>query len=111
MCVRRSGSATCTWSAGGKLLLEYQNDALTGEALEAVLSLFGQAKNKAAFRERAKELAQKMLEAGLTIWEDLRGVDLDWLEFKVGVPHFEALAFFRCLDESAFETLEQAPGV
>jgi hypothetical protein len=32
MCVRRSGSATCTWSAGGKLLLEYQNDALTGEA-------------------------------------------------------------------------------
>ena len=86
-------------------------DALTVEALEVVLSLLGRAKNKAAFRERSEELAKKMLEAGLTIWEDLRGVDLDWLEFKVGVSHFEALAFFRFLDDSAFETLEQAPEV
>ena len=52
-------------------------DELKAEALEAVLNMFGRAKNKAAFRERAEELTQRMLEVDLTIWEDLRGVDLD----------------------------------
>ena len=76
-------------------------DELKAEALEAVLNMFGRAKSKAAFRGRSKELAELMVGAGLTIWEDLRGVDLAWLETTVGVPHFEALAFFRFLDDSA----------
>ena len=65
-------------------------DVLTAEALEAVLNMFGRAKTKAAFRDRSAELAHRMVAEGLTIWEDLRGVDLAWLEKTVGVPHFEA---------------------
>ena len=76
---------------------------LTAEALGAVLNMFGRAKAKVAFRERPAELTASMVGAGLTIWEDLRGVDLAWLETAVGVPHFEALAFFRFLDDSAFD--------
>ena len=49
-------------------------DELTVEALEAVLNMSGRAKTKAAFRDRSKELAASMAGAGLTIWEDLRGV-------------------------------------
>ena len=82
-------------------------DELKAEALEAVLNMFGRAKSKAAFRDRSKELAELMVGAGLTIWEDLRGVDLAWLETTVGVPHFEALAFFRFLDDSAQQEEEQ----
>ena len=51
-------------------------DELKAEALEAVLNMFGRAKSKVAFRDRSKELAELMVGAGLTIWEDLRGVDL-----------------------------------
>ena len=83
-------------------------DELKAEALEAVLNMFGRAKSKAAFRDRSKELAELMVGAGLTIWEDLHGVDLAWLETTVGVPHFEALAFFRFLDDSAQQEEEQA---
>ena len=82
-------------------------DELKAEALEAVLNMFGRAKSKAAFRDRSKELAEMMVGAGLTIWEDLRGVDLAWLETTVGVPHFEALAFFRFLDDSAQQQEEE----
>ena len=84
-------------------------DVLTAEALEAVLNMFGRAKTKAAFRDRSAELAHRMVAEGLTIWEDLRGVDLAWLEKTVGVPHFEALAFFRFLDDSAQEEEDPAP--
>ena len=85
-------------------------DVLTAEALEAVLNMFGRAKTKAAFRDRPAELAHRMVDAGLKIWEDLRGVDLAWLEKTVGVPHFqiEALAFFRFLDDSAQEEEDPA---
>ena len=83
-------------------------DVLTAEALEAVLNMFGRAKTKAAFRDRSAELAHRMVAEGLTIWEDLRGVDLAWLEKTVGVPHFEALAFFRFLDDSAQEEEDPA---
>ena len=62
-------------------------DELTVKALEAVLNMFGRAKTKVAFMDRSKELAASMVGAGLTIWEDLRGVDLAWLETTVGVPH------------------------
>ena len=84
-------------------------EVLTAEALEAVLNMFGRAKAKVVFRERSAELAASMVDTGLMIWEDLRGVDLAWLETTVGVPHFEALAFFRFLDNSAFDVeLEEA---
>ena len=72
--------------------------------------MFGRAKSKAAFRGRSKELAELMVGAGLTIWEDLRGVDLAWLETTVGVPHFEALAFFRFLDDSAQQVMQVLKG-
>ena len=84
-------------------------DVLTAEALEAVLNMLGRAKTKAAFRDRSAELAHRIVDEGLTIWEDLRGVDLAWLEKTVGVPHFEALAFFRFLDDSAPEEEDPAP--
>ena len=76
-------------------------NVLNIEALEAVLNMFGRAKTKAAFRDRSKDLAASMVDAGRTIWEDLRGVDLAWLETTVGVPHFGALEFFRLLGDSA----------
>lgn len=68
-------------------------------SLGAILGMFGRAKAKGAFRDRPKVLSAAMIGAGLTIWEDLRGVGLGWLENVAGVPHFEALAFFRFLDE------------
>ena len=94
--------------ATARMNADYDELKLEVEALEAVLNMFGRAKTKAAFRDRSKELAASTADAGLAIWEDLRGVDLAWLETSVGVPHFEALAFFRFLDDSAQE--EEGPG-